>query len=215
VASEYDQRYGRPLDLAEDEVLYRLVAERDPNVVLDLGCGTGRLLDFVNPLTYVGVDVSRAMLEQAKAKMRSFGQNRRFVEASAESAWEIVAAGAFDVACTFWAFSYFQDPDAVLRSMHTALRRGGLAVVHAYAPRYSKRPNYILNETVFETQSVDELKLMMLGAGFHTVRASAFRVLPDWALAPLSTPAIARYLEWEMRSLPPEWGMTHVLTGVK
>lgn len=183
--------------------------------MLDLGCGTGRLLDFINPLAYVGIDISGAMLEQARAKMRSFGQKRLFVEASAENAWEIVAPRAFDVACSFWAFSYFQQPIEVLRSMHMALRPGGLAIVHAYSPRYSKRPNYILDESVFEAYPVDELRMMMVSAGFNAVKVSPFRVLPDRAFAPFSTPAIETMLRWEMRNLPPAWGMTYVLTGVK
>jgi ubiquinone/menaquinone biosynthesis C-methylase UbiE len=69
LAPHYDQdrfgnSYGRYLDACERRLLRRWLHEHPPEHSLDLGCGTGRLLDFA----HTGVDASAAMLAQAARK---------------------------------------------------------------------------------------------------------------------------------------------------
>lgn len=181
--------------------------------VLDVACGTGHLLDYIDPPSYVGVDASRGMLEQARRKHS--GAGRTFLNVEAERLGEVVASNHFDIACTFWSFSYFRDPRAVLRCMHRSLRRGGRVCVHAYAPRYSSRPSYILGNAMFNTFHPAEIELMLLGAGFRSVRAVPFRVLGDRLVWRLPHGALTRLVRWEMEHLPAPAGMTYVLTGMK
>jgi ubiquinone/menaquinone biosynthesis C-methylase UbiE len=181
--------------------------------VLDVACGTGRLLNYIDPPTYVGIDASKGMLKEARRKHG--GGGRTFVNIEAERLSEVVALGIFDIACTFWSFSYFRDPQAVLACMHAALRRGGRVCVHAYAPRYSSRPSYILGDAQFNTFHPTEIELMLLGAGFRNVSKMPFRALGDRLVWRLPQSALTRLMRWEMEHLPAELGMTYVLTGTK
>lgn len=70
LASTYDENrfsntYGRYIDAQERNFLtYFFHKHKRLNKTLDLGCGTGRLLDYATS----GVDFSEEMLSQAKAK---------------------------------------------------------------------------------------------------------------------------------------------------
>lgn len=63
-ASRFGNSYGRYLDAQERAILQRWLPAVPGARVLDLACGTGRLLDFAS----VGVDTSAAMLGQARAR---------------------------------------------------------------------------------------------------------------------------------------------------
>lgn len=167
----------------------------------------------MTPPYYTGIDASRPML--AEARRKHAGAGRRFLHLHAEDWWEAIAPGTFDTACTFWSFSYFSRPRAVLSSMHSALRRGGRVVIHAYAPRYKHRPSYILGDCEFNTFSPEELELLLYGAGFRDVLSFPFRVLGDGLIWRLPVPLLRGLISAEMKNLPTSLGMTYVLTAVK
>ncbi|WP_181373265.1 class I SAM-dependent DNA methyltransferase [Massilia glaciei] len=60
----FDNSYGRYIDQMERQILRRWLGGTAPAGVLDVGCGTGRLLEFAMS----GVDASRAMLDVAASK---------------------------------------------------------------------------------------------------------------------------------------------------
>lgn len=69
LASTYDRErfgnsYGRYVDRMERSILREWNRGRDPETMVELACGTGRLLDFA----MTGVDLSDAMLKQARVK---------------------------------------------------------------------------------------------------------------------------------------------------
>jgi ubiquinone/menaquinone biosynthesis C-methylase UbiE len=69
IATEYDESrfgnsYGRFIDVQERAILKRFLGSMRKEAVLDMGCGTGRLLDFAG----LGVDGSEEMLSIAKHK---------------------------------------------------------------------------------------------------------------------------------------------------
>lgn len=206
VAHRYDEHFERALCKAEDRVLYSTLG--NPRRLLDLGCGTGNLLNYVSPYAYMGVDISAEMLREARRKFQ-----RYFFEGRAEEVGGILAPGYFDVVCSFWSFPYF-DARAALQGMYRTLKRGGKAIVHAYSPRYVRRSRYILEEPP-AAQDPEELRLMMYGAGFRWVEARPFRVLPDWCFKLLSPGNAEFLLRLEMENLPPRYGMTYLLIGGK
>ena len=72
IADVYDVSYRWPVDIAEDALIakwLRRITDHDGRI-LDLGCGTGALLDLcpVKPGRYVGVDLSPRMVELAQEK---------------------------------------------------------------------------------------------------------------------------------------------------
>ena len=69
LASEYDDdrfnnSYGQYLHSQERQILVQRLGHLSKKMILDMGCGTGRFLDFSEN----GVDFSEGMLEEAKKK---------------------------------------------------------------------------------------------------------------------------------------------------
>jgi len=69
LASEYDDdrfnnSYGQYLHFQEQQILVRRLGHLAKKTILDMGCGTGRFLDFAKN----GVDFSEGMLGEAKKK---------------------------------------------------------------------------------------------------------------------------------------------------
>lgn len=71
-ALSYEARYVSAMHLVEDQIISELLrTELSPGRrVLDVGCGTGCVIDWseVSAADYLGVDVSKEMLAQARAK---------------------------------------------------------------------------------------------------------------------------------------------------
>lgn len=69
IADQYDKdrfanSYGFFVDKQEQIILNRTLKETDKSLILDLGCGTGRLLNFCN----FGIDASEKMVSIAQHK---------------------------------------------------------------------------------------------------------------------------------------------------
>jgi SAM-dependent methyltransferase len=126
LAATYDRErfgnsYGRYVDAMERSVLDEWLRGTDPAEVVDIACGTGRLLDYAK----TGVDLSRAMLRKAEMKW----QDRRLVEADATST-RLPDAGFTAVIC----FHLLMHLDAaacsaVLREAARIVRPGGRIIL--------------------------------------------------------------------------------------
>lgn len=114
--------------------------------MLDLGCGTGWLLDHLHPASYVGVDASSAML----ATLRDKHPWTSVVKATVgEPGWtkaivEEVGLLRFDVVTATWAAHEFGDLSPVLTALRSVVLPGGVVVLHGQSPRYDHRPHYVL-----------------------------------------------------------------------
>lgn len=61
IAEEYDDLFDEITDIYEDLSVIDLI---DPKgSILDVGCGTGLFLNYVNPVKYTGIDISQKMLD--------------------------------------------------------------------------------------------------------------------------------------------------------
>ena len=122
LAEAYDTSYLDPKDLAENSVVRRLTrALVETGQVLDVGCGTGLLLELhdVDPTRYLGFDISAGMLTKARAKF----PKHRFVQADQEENWP---NGRFDsVLALFETFNYSLQPELTVRQLADHLWPGG------------------------------------------------------------------------------------------
>jgi ubiquinone/menaquinone biosynthesis C-methylase UbiE len=84
-AQIYDMRYAEEQTAKIEAALEELKIEK-PDLVLDVGCGTGILFDYVAEKTeaIVGVDISRKILLQAKKRAKNF-QNIHLILADADN----------------------------------------------------------------------------------------------------------------------------------
>jgi 2-polyprenyl-3-methyl-5-hydroxy-6-metoxy-1,4-benzoquinol methylase len=114
-------------DVAVAEVLTRIAGRADARV-LDLGCGTGPVLDELHRrgVDAFGIDCSEHMLLHARERL-GVGDNRAL--AQADSRLVPCAGGSFDVVVCLGVISYLPSYEMVLAEIHRLLKPGGTALV--------------------------------------------------------------------------------------
>lgn len=107
--------------------------------VLDIGCGTAEILDFLPDVHYWGVDVSESYIASAR---RRHGDGGRF-ECRILSESDVVDLPRFDIVLALGVFHHLDEGSAyrLLRVAHAALRPGGRFV--SFDPSYAKDQNPI------------------------------------------------------------------------
>jgi SAM-dependent methyltransferase len=104
-----------------------VAAYADPRV-LDVGCGSGRIGEFVldaGAAHYVGVDFAEPMIDLARARLSRFGERSilltdDFLTAPLE--------GEFDIVLALGLFDYLPNPEAFLARMGELTASGGAVV---------------------------------------------------------------------------------------
>ncbi len=105
------------------------------HAVLDLGTGTGRMLELVAPFAdrAVGVDQSPAMLNVARSHIEHSGL--RNVQLRQGDIYALpVERDGYDLVIVHQVLHYLDDPARALREATRALRPGGRLVVVDFAP---------------------------------------------------------------------------------
>ncbi len=114
------------------EACFRRYSPSQVRRVLELGCGTGRLLIGLAKRGYeaIGVEINRNMIDFALTKSRQTGTRLKIVEADmADFTLEEKVDGAF---CAIDTFRYLLTEDAALNHLRCTgrvLRPGGLYVI--------------------------------------------------------------------------------------
>ena len=136
VAQEWDRI--RSLHVAEDEVeaAMREMAGQGPFALhVDIGTGTGRMLELFAPLAReaVGVDSSRAMLNVARGRLAR-PEYAHVKLRLADAAALPLEDGAADFITIHQVLHYLDRPADVLREAARVMRRGGRLLVADFAP---------------------------------------------------------------------------------
>jgi ubiquinone/menaquinone biosynthesis C-methylase UbiE/DNA-binding transcriptional ArsR family regulator len=104
------------------------------DTMLDLGTGTGRLLELFAPhyQTAVGIDMSREMLAVARAKLENAKITKASIRQGDVSA-PPVERGRFDLVTIHQVLHYLDEPQVVINEAARALRAGGTLLVVDFA----------------------------------------------------------------------------------
>lgn len=91
--------------------------------ILDIGCGTARILDYLPPVEYYGFDLSQRYIDEAK---RRYGSRGRFHCALVERA-TLDRLESFDIVIAVGLLHHLGDGQAVelMKLAQSALRTGG------------------------------------------------------------------------------------------
>lgn len=135
-AERWDKLRSLHVDDREVEaVIARLLPEAGIEHLLDLGTGTGRMLELLAPRAArgVGIDLSREMLTVARDKLDRAGLRNCQVR-QADLYRLPFAAGTFDVATIHQVLHYLDEPAAAIAEAARVLKPGGRLVVVDFAP---------------------------------------------------------------------------------
>lgn len=183
-AADYDQRHGD----ARSEQRGRIIDAPQHRVaqgarrVLELGCGTGRLLARIHAPVRIGVDISPAML--ARARQRGLA----VVAGDAEAL--PFADRSFDAVLAPRGLFRYLDYERAFRECARVLAPGGRLAVHQYAARTwsvrdlaSPRDRGPADDAL-HVHRLDELYAPARRAGLNVASAQLWRAVrvPPYAL---------------------------------
>jgi SAM-dependent methyltransferase len=146
--------------------------------VLDVGCGSGRIGEFVlqeGISRYVGVDFSEPMVDLARARLDRFSTRAKLLVADF---LEAPIDGQFDVILALGLFDYTAEPHRFSRRMFELCAPGGCAVGSFPAwslvkgPLRKVRYEVIGNCPIFN-YTRRELELMFGASGFRRVEIAS------------------------------------------
>lgn len=142
----------------------------DALAVLDVGCGTGRLLrrvrDAFPAARLVGIDPAAGMIDVAR---RKGGDAIDFVVGDAESL--DAPDYAFDLVFTTLSFHHWHDQREGLRQIHRVMRPGGVFVLSDLVLQWWMEPFAVLARARDRMHTLAEFRGLLMGAGFTTLRA--------------------------------------------
>jgi SAM-dependent methyltransferase len=189
------------VDRWEDERLAELLGPLvNGRSVLDLGCGTGWLLDHCGPLSYVGVDASGPMLAELGRK------HPRAITAKARvgaPGWTAVLAGLgpFDVITATWSLEYLGDLGELMPALFRVTARPAVIALHGSTPRGHRRAHFSVKEVPSDPITPFRVRAAAWRGGAPTPEVTGTSALPDammgagrWAFrAALALPASLHY----------------------
>ena len=122
-------------DTAVEAAMKRVVGARPFQAMLDLGTGTGRLLEIFAPLYRrgIGIDQSREMLAVARANLDKAGITNAQVRQGDIYA-PPVERDSFDLIAIHQVLHYLEDPGRAIREAAKLLRPSGRLMIVDFAP---------------------------------------------------------------------------------
>lgn len=122
-------------EAAVETAILEAVGDRRIEAALDLGTGTGRILELLSPRVgrAIGLDANRDMLALARATLARAGvQNAQVRQGDVYA--PPTPGGAFDLVVVHQVLHFLDDPARAIREAARALAPGGRLVVVDFAP---------------------------------------------------------------------------------
>jgi ubiquinone/menaquinone biosynthesis C-methylase UbiE len=131
----YDMLYSEEQD-AKIEAAMESIDMRRYSLVLDVGCGTGLLFNYVadKAKTVVGLDISRKILLQAKKRVKNF-PNVHLIWADADNM--PLRGGTFDHAFAITLVQNMPDPAKTLKEVKRVAKENAVIVVTGLKKKFS------------------------------------------------------------------------------
>lgn len=162
----------RALHVAEERVetaVRDMIGDAPVQTLLDLGTGTGRMLELLSPLAMraVGMDQSPQMLALARARLEKAGL--RNVQLRQGDIYALpVERDFYDLAIIHQVLHYLDDPARAVREAARALRPSGRLLIVDFAPHAeeSLRSDHAHRRLGF---AAEEIEALMQEAGLDVI----------------------------------------------
>lgn len=191
LAPQYDRRWSFYVNATVQETMHRLDLNSHERI-LDLGCGTGtliqRLLHLAPEIEIVGLDPSAEMLNIARQKLP------KSVELRLGSADGIPFPNeSFDLIISTNAFHYFRNPSQAIQEAKRVLKPNGHLVITDWCDDYLTCRICdvflrLVNRAHFRTYGVSECQRMLQDEGLARVSIEKYKI--DWLWGMMTATAI-------------------------
>ncbi|MCR9120938.1 MAG: metalloregulator ArsR/SmtB family transcription factor [Phyllobacteriaceae bacterium] len=156
-----------------EQALVRLAGDRTFNAMLDIGTGTGRMLEVFAPRfrSAVGIDTNRKMLNVARANLDATGLVN--AEVRMGDVFNMpVERDAFDLVTIHQVLHFLDDPAAAVAQAARSLAPGGRLMIIDFAPHDLEflREEHQHHRLGFDTATVTA---WFEAAGLENIRAEA------------------------------------------
>jgi cyclopropane fatty-acyl-phospholipid synthase-like methyltransferase len=154
------------------EIASHYIRPRTGMKILDIGCGTGDILDYLPGVDYVGIDLSESYISSAK---RKFGGRGAFHVGRAEDvAW--LASNPFDVLLSIGVLHHLEDEEvsSFLDLAKSSLNSGARMVTAdpCYHEQQSIVARYLANNDRGQNVRTEEGYRLLFERAFTTVKST-------------------------------------------
>lgn len=135
----YDKIFGRVYENGRNEAV-KMISLNGQEKILEIGVGTGiSLTKYPKDVGIVGIDLSKDMLEKAKARVNKYGLNN--VELKIENAEEMsFAENQFDKVIIMYVLSVTPNPERLIDKAFSVCKEGGeVLIVNHFSRRRALR----------------------------------------------------------------------------
>ncbi len=191
LAPQYDRRWSFYIHSTIQETIHRLAISPHEQV-LDLGCGTGTLIQQLMQLApeaiFAGLDPSPEMLSVARQKLPDS------VALSVGTAEHLPFPNeSFDVVISTNAFHYFRHPSQAIQEAKRVLKPDGRLVItdwcHDYwTCRVCDTFLRLFNRAHFRTYGIRECRTILRDEGLHRVSIEKYKI--DWLWGMMTAQAV-------------------------
>ena len=185
LAPDYDRRWSFYIGATIRETLARIDLQPDDRV-LDVGCGTGVLLEALSNTTsgaqLAGVDPSADMLAVARER---FDGTIVLKQSHAEKL--PFPDEVFDVVISTNAFHYFRNPLGALQEMYRVLAPNGRIAITDWCDDYPACRLLdiflrLFNRAHFQTYGQQQCRNLLEQAGFTVMQLDRYKINWFWGL---------------------------------
>ena len=158
--AEYYDKYVR--NFSEDLIFYLSRADKNEKII-EIGCGTGRILEYFldNGYSITGVDISNEMIEKSRKKLSAYLKTGNLRILKHDFCVNTISEKFTLCLITFYTFNYILDnPLQFLKNIYNILHIKGEIIIDCFYPHTLNQPT--INNKWIEKEFMADGKLIRI-----------------------------------------------------